>query len=188
MLSGGGPSLWTVGRSVGVSLVPPPLAAGQFWTKACKPLTPAHICTHTCTHTHTRRDECTGAHARSHGIWGDNGFRAPLADACQSWGPRQTAGPPPRWAETPPSCCPAKYPHVSAPQQVLSLIRSRAVGARGEGEAAPVPSPPAPPCTSQRPAWGLQGRAGGPSGSLLGRELNTKRQLPAGRVGGQWPL
>ena len=144
VLSGGGPSRWTVGRSVGVSLVPPPLAAGQFWTKACKPLTPAHICTHTCTHAHTRRDECTGAHARSHGIRGGNGFRAPPADACQSWGPRQTAGPPPHRGLGGPGQRPS--PRRGMDKTLLSLIlychryrqgsgwEAAANGACGEGQ------------------------------------------------------
>ena len=144
----------------------------------------SHMCTHAHTHTHAE----VSAHARHHGIRGDNGLRALTPDTCQSWGPRQTAGPPPRRAKTPPSCPPQQSIRVC-----LHLNRCRhGSGARRwgrsrQGKAAPVPSPPPTlhfPETSPGPP--RLGR--GPSGSLLSRELNTKRQLPVGRVGGQRPL
>lgn len=168
MLSGGGPSLWTVGRSVGVSLVPPPLAAGQFWTKACKPLTPAHICTHTCTHVHTRRDECTGAHARSHGIRGGNGFRAPPADACQSWGPRQTAGPPPHQAETPPRLLPSKVSACVCTSAGAVPDQEQGGGGAGGGRGCSCPLPAHPTPHFPETSLGPPRPSRGPSGSLLG--------------------
>ena len=178
--AGSPPSPWTVGRSVGVSLVPPPLAAGWFWAKACKPLTPAHICAHV----HTRRDESTGAHARHHRIWGDNGFRAPAPPAGPG-GPRQTTGlPTPAGPRHPPTAGPSKSSGwVCTSTGAVTDQEQGGGGGSGEGEAAPVPSP-APHPTLPRDQPGPPRPSRGPSGALLGQELCTKRQLPVGRAGG----
>lgn len=169
MLSGGGPSLWTVGRSVGVSLVPPPLAAGQFWTKACKPLTPAHICTHTCTHAHTRRDECTGAHARSHGIRGGNGFRAPPRRRLPVLGTQTDS-----WTPTPPGRDP---PCRLLPSKVSACVctsagavpdQEQGGGGAGGGRGCSCPLPAHPTPHFPETSLGPPRPSRGPSGSLLG--------------------
>lgn len=105
-------------------------------------------------------------------------------------GPRQTAGPPtPARPRLPPSCRPQQgFPSkasgwVCTSTSAVTDQEQGGCGGAGEGEAAPAPSPaPYPALPRDHPGPPRLSR--GPSGSLLQRELRTKRQLPAGRAGG----